>query len=315
MNRNKTKYVIGRMFSAVLLCFVILAMNIVGVNATELVLAADTVNLAENTVLSNPLIVVERYEVSGERIVPGEDFSLKLILKNYNAVKDATGVLVDISNPSGVAPVYGTVSQVYIGDIKAGESKEIELEYNSSTKIVDETLNFNVTIVTDSNENYVVMTVPVGADSPFNIVSASVPSEVKKGEYVNISLAFKVIGEDRVKDVVLTASANGEVIGSSQIGIINPGVTKTQQLLLSFDNVGEHVMDLNLEYVDDAGQKKGVLVGTAIIDVYEDMPEDVVPTIPENNNDGMEAVLLMGVSGMLILVIFLVVIIILKKNR
>lgn len=313
MNKKCFKNIIGHVL-ALTLAFGILWTGSIRVAATG---KTGTETGTETTeALSEPLIVVDYYEITNEKIVPGEDFALKLVLKNYNMNQSAKGVLIDISNPAGVAPVYGTISQVYVGDIGAGESKEVVIEYNSWTTIVGDTLDFNVTIISDSKENYAVLRVPVGVDSPFSIISVTAPSEVEVYDLATLSLTFKVLGEERVKDVVLTAMSDGVLIGSSQIGIISPGLTKTQQLLLSFVNIGEQAIDLNLEYVDEEGQKKITPVTTTTITVVEETPGTVIEPTPGNINNGeTESILFMGIGGMLILIVFLIFVIVMKKKR
>ena len=311
MNKKCFKNIIGHVL-ALTLAFGILWTSSIRVDAT----GKKGTETETTEALSEPLIVVDYYEITNEKIVPGEDFALKLVLKNYNMNQPAKGVLIDISNPAGVAPVYGTISQVYVGDIRAGESKEVVVEYNSWTTIVGDTLDFNVTIISDSKQNYAVLRVPVGVDSPFSIISVTAPSEVEVYDLATLSLTFKVLGEERVKDVVLTAMSDGVLIGSSQIGIISPGLTKTQQLLLSFVNIGEQAIDLNLEYVDEEGQKKVTPVTTTTITVVEETPGPAIDPTPGNINNGeTESILFMGIGGMLILIVFLIFVIVMKKKR
>ena len=313
MKKSKILNIIGRVF-AIVLSFAIVGMNTIKVAATgQTDVLTDT---SETVILTEPLIVVDYYEITNEKIVPGEDFTLKMVLKNYSTVASATGVLIDISNPAGVAPVYGSVSQMFIGDIGAGESKEVVIDYNSWTTILGDTLDFNVTIVSDTKQNYVVLRVPVGVDSPFSILNVSAPLSVEIYGLATLSLTFKVLGEDRVKDVVLTAYENGQLIGTSQIGIISPGLTKTQQLLLSFIEKGDHTVDLYLEYVDETGQKKTTQVTSTIITVVDKVVNPgVEPTPGVVQDDNMDTVLLMGIGGMIILIVFLVVVIVLRKNK
>lgn len=316
MNKVCVKNIMSR-FSVLVLSIVILGLSVINVHATGTETTESVQEETEMLSLSDPLIVVDHYEITDEKIVPGEDFTLKIVLKNYNMKQPAKGVLIDIDNPSGVAPVYGTVSQMYIGDIGAGESKEISIDYNSWTTVTSDTLDFNVTIVTDTNQNYVVLRIPVGSDSPFSVLSVTAPPSVQLNELVTVSVTFKVLGEERVKDVVLVANSGETRIGSSQIGILTPGITKTQQLLLSFNDLGEHTIDIALEYADESGQKQSASVVTTVITALARTIEDVPGQTPGNDvgNDGMETILLMGISGMLILVIFLVVIIVLRKNK
>lgn len=269
-------------------------------------------------VTTGPMVVIDSYEVTNEKVVPGEDFSLTLQLKNYNKREAAKEVLLDISNPDGVAPVYGTVSQVYVGDIGPGESREITIDYNSWTSITGDTLDFYVTVVTSVNQNYIVLRVPAGSDSPFSILGSNIPAEVGVNELANISLTFKVLGDENVGNVALTLNYNGEPISRSQIGALTPGTTKTQRLSTYFAQAGDYPLDLGLEYVDDAGQTQTDIVMSTTISVVE--KHDATTNNDSYNGNaiaenGADNLLLLGVSGIVILGIFLAVIVLLKKNK
>lgn len=277
-----------------------------------------TLNVEASEVLTGPMVVVDSYQVTNEKIVPGEDFTLSLVLKNYNMNEAADEVLLDISNPVGVAPVYGTVSQIYVGDIGPGESKEIDIEYNSWTTITGDTLDFYVTIVTSVNQNYITLRIPAGSDSPFSILGSNVPTEIAANSLATFSLTFKVLGEENVGNVALILSYNGEVISRSQIGALTPGTTKAQQLSTYFAQAGDYALELGLEYVDDAGQTQTVNVMTTMLSVTD--ADDVNTgndsyTGNDITDNGGENLLLLGVSGILILAIFLIVIMILRKNK
>ena len=61
------------------------------------------------------MLMVDKYTVENERIVPGQDFTLTLTLKNYSNTNTATNIMLNVENPEGVAPVHGTTSQVFVG--------------------------------------------------------------------------------------------------------------------------------------------------------------------------------------------------------
>lgn len=279
----------------------------------------SVVSAAEGQVQSAPLIMLEKYSITDEKIVPGQDFTLTLVLKNCGSVQSVSNVMIDIGNPDGVAPVYGTVSQVFVGNIRAGESKEITIDYNSWISIAGDTLDFNLTIVSDQATNYIILRAPVGADSPFSIISAPVSSEIEEGAKGSASLAFKVLGENNVRNVVMLLKENGEVIASSTIGIVTPGASKTQSMTFELETVGEHTVDLLLQYVDEADQTKEVLVGSVPVTVNPKEGISENPTEPAGDNDGESTdgtnIAIMGISGILILVICLLVVIVLRKNK
>lgn len=306
MRENRVKKYM-RIMAAVMAAVLLLGTNAMDAFAAEAVAAA-------------PMVVIDKYEVTDEKIVPGEDFTLTITLTNYNPTATAKEVLLDIDNPDGVAPVYGTVSQVFVGDIGPGESKEISLEYNSWTTIITNTLDFYVTVITSMNQNYIVLRVPAGSDSPFSVLSANVPESVVVNENLSLSVAFQVLGEDNVSNVALTVYHDGQQIADSQIGILTPGVTKTQQVSMSLPETGEYALELALEYMDTAGQDIVVPIGTALVSVVDSDSVDVEQNFiddsnVDDSNSETNAILLMGVSGILIIGIFLIVIIISRKNR
>lgn len=282
---------------------------------------SSTVSATEANGQEAPLIMVEQYAVTDEKIVPGQDFTLTLVLKNCSSSQTVSNVMIDISNPNGVAPIYGTVSQVYVGNISAGQSKEISLEYNSWTSIMGDTLDFNLTIVSDQATNYVVLRIPVGSDSPFSVTSASITSELREGEVGNAALSFRVLAESNVRNMSMVLKENGEVIASSMIGIVTAGTSKSQSLPFTLETVGEHAIEIILQYDDEVGQTQEVVVGVGQVNVLSSGSSggSSVNTDDSGMNGtedaGMNKIAIMGISGILILIICLLIVILLRKNR
>lgn len=268
---------------------------------------------------SVPKIGVEKYEVSYEKIVPGEDFTLTITLKNYSQKQAADDVIIDITNPSGVAPVYGTVSQVYVGDFAAGESKEISIDYISSTSITGDALDFYVTVLANQAQNYIVLRVPVGADSPFSIIATNVPTTAMENDTITASVTFKVIGDENVSNVAMTINANGAEIVNNVIGIMTPGSTKNQTLVFSFSEKGSYALDIGMTYIDSLGQSQFVPIGTKVITVTEKenttQDNNTQVYVEDTQNNQTHNIVLMGICGILILVLFLIVVIIARKKK
>ncbi len=265
-----------------------------------------------------PFIVVESYQVSEERIIPGEQFTLTLNLKNYSAVSTAHDVLIDIENPSGVAPVYGTVSQKFIGDIGPGESRQVSLEYDSWNTITRETLDFSVAIVSTNNTNYVMLRIPSGADNPFNVLDLSIPERLYATEMASASLSYRVLGEENVNNVVFSVEVDGEVLGTSQVGSITAGATKTQSVSFQFFGAGEYVLDFYVTYVTEEGVEDTVLLESRVVTVeaknlLQEQPGQMGTT--QDETDDNSKILILTLGGVLILAIFVVIAVILKKKR
>ena len=280
-------------------------------------LFGNDANAAEIIEQDMPKIILTKYEITNERIIPGEEFTLSITIKNYSKTKVAKDVLINIQNPEGVAPVYGTISQCYIEEINAEEEKVISFDYDSWTTVKSDTLDFYVTITENSKSDYAILRVPSSAAVPFSLLAVNISEEAKVGEYNSAAMTFKVLGEENVSDVVLNVSCNDKIIGSSQAGSITAGTTKSQSVTFILDSAGTYSLVLSLDYVDSDGQKLSVVMDTKKITVTEDNAQapstpklQVTTEINDTNN-----ILILGLSGVAILCIFVLIIIIIRKKR
>lgn len=261
-----------------------------------------------------PLLTVEKYEVTEGKIVPGNDFTLTLTLKN-NGSEPADDMLLNIDNPSGVAPVYGTTSQVFVKSIQPGERKDISIDYNSFLSITGEVLEFRITIV-GYNNNYVLLRIPTGSDSPFSVLSSSIPSEIQKGERVNASTTFTVLGTENVRDVALVLFVDGEEVNASAIGILTPGTTKTQNVSFDIFKEGTHPVDLYLRYQSETGENSDTLVSSTNVQVGEPKQDNGYhPTTMPQTQQSLSQQDSLVIGGVMILVVFFGVIIFATRRR
>lgn len=265
---------------------------------------------------SEAIVFIDKYEITNERIIPGESFTLSITLKNYSILQDAENVQIDIQNPSGVAPVYGSLSQLYIGEIKAGEEKIISFEYDSWTSIKSDTLDFIVFISSDTMSHSFTLRVPSSADIPFSLLAFDVPSKAYIGEYNSASLTFKVLGEENVSDIILNIECNNQIVGSSQAGSITAGTTKTQNTSFMINEAGNHILDLYLEYVTSDGEKNKVLIANKAIVVDEKSDYSIDNNIQDlQQKDNRNSMYILGISGILILTIFVLIVVIIRRRR
>ena len=272
------------------------------------------------------IVTVDEYQISNDKIVPGEDFTLTLTLKNYSKYTAANNVVVDISFPNGVAPVYGTVAQGYIDTIKANGSETISFSFNSFTTIDPDadTLDFSVFISADQMSNSIVLRVPCGSDAPFSIVSTSIPSEAAVSENVEASITFKVLGNENVSNMSLVITVDNIERTSSYIGIMTYGATKTQTSSVAFDEPGVYEIGLELVYTDASGITQHILASSSTITVSESGSSSNTISNGDNSNNqsdsqtnnGSNTLMIMGVSGVLIVLIcFIIVILVYRKKR
>lgn len=281
--------------------------------------AAAGMTQTEEIIWKDPFVVVESYELSHERIIPGEGFTLTLHLKNNSTTRTAQQALVDVTNPQGVAPVYGTVSQTYLGDMKPGEGRTVVYEYDSWPTITSETLDFAVVIASHGNTNYVTLRVPTGTDSIFHVMATNGPTAVYVNEAASASLNFRVLGDENVSNVVLRMDCNGETIGTSQVGSLSAGTTKTQSVSFVMTQAGEYTVDFYMEYMGADGSSKTEFLGTKTIEVAKKESADPNALLPGGDmaeeSPSNTSIIILVLSGILIFAIFVVSAVIMKKKR
>lgn len=275
---------------------------------------ANAINLE-----SSPYIMVESYELSNEKIIPGVDFTLTITLKNYSLSASAKNVLVDISNPAGIAPVYGTVSQTWVEKMGPGETATVSFDYTSSMDIKGDYLDFYVTMVGEVT-NYITMRVPVGSDSPFSVLAVNIPEQIGISGNSSASVSFRVLGDENVRNVALEFTLDGEPISKSSVGILTAGTTRTQSISVAGIAPGRFNASLILYYDDEVDQTQSVIVGSATVEVIDDTEveraQDNSADISDSNEESQSNnIVLLGAGGILILGIFTVVLLIVRKKK
>ena len=113
---------------------------------------------------------------------------------------------------------------------------------------------------------------------------------------------------------------NGESVSKSSIGILTAGTTRTQSISVTGFAPGQFNAELILYYDDETDQTQSVVVGSAIVDVINDIETDVVQEetteiVDANDDSRSDDIVLLGVGGILILGIFTVVLLIARKKK
>lgn len=261
-------------------------------------------------------VIIDSYSITNERIIPGEPFVITLVIKNASTSLSAKDTLVEIANPSGVAPEYGKVSEFFLGNLEPNESKTIELAYDSWTSISTDTLDFYVTISTVDRYHTTTLRIPAGAEKPFSVLSLEIPSTGTQWGSLSTSLTFKVLGEEDIKDVAYIVRVDGEEVVSSAIGIMKPGATKTSAAAFTISESGEHMVEVLLRYADEAGQVLYMDAGKQAITIEKGTAQPVAADGSEyvgGNTTGPNYVG-MGALAAVIVILFFTLVTILKKK-
>lgn len=267
-----------------------------------------------------PYVLVEGYRVTNEKIIPGEEFTLTLTLKNSSETLPAHNVMISVSNPSGIIPIYGEVSQQLIHKIEAQESIEVSFDYTSMSELVGDYLDFYI-MLEGAASNSVSLRIPMGVDSPFTILAFTVPATMYAGEMASTNVSFKVLGDANVRNVYLELQMNDTVISKSAIGTLTPGLTRTHNLSPMVSVPGNYEAKLILYYDDEADQTQSVVAGTASVtvekkpDIIDDGSNLEGNQTQQPSEEKYSKEVLMGIEGIIILLVCSVLVWIMRKKK
>jgi len=284
---------------------------------------------SSNTQFSIPIkkiaqLYVAGYEVTDTTIVPGNDFTLRVKVKNPSNDVTVKNVLVMITNPTGVIPQYGEVGTAVIESLEPGSIGEVSFRYSSDLNIKTSDLNFGVGVFYDNLSTSTQIRVPVGRMADFAVEEVSVPEQLIVGKAGYASAMMENLGETGVSNVVMVARCNGKDIATANIGTISAKTVKTQSFSLMFEEVGQYAVDLVLTYTNGEGQNKEFLMSSGIVQVVEEEdfvkkndPENAKPvdTSEPEQEEGNSNLLLLSVSGILLIGLCCVILILLYRRK
>lgn len=211
-----------------------------------------------------PYIIVDSYSYGGSSVTAGEEFTLKLKLRNTSTTNALVNIVMNIS-PMGVFSMASSSNTIYINQLQPGSIIEQEITLNAGlTKVTDDkdansidmkfTYQFTGTDVKKlqsgtSNES---ITIPVDFPDRFELGVPEQDSEAYVGEDFYISVPMVNKGRSSVYN--LTAFVRGD-------GLKNPGQT---QYIGNLAAGTESSADFSLQYLEP-GDYSGEIVVT-----YED---------------------------------------------
>ena len=269
-------------------------------------------------------LYVVGYEVTNETIIPGNDFALKVQVKNQSADVTVRDAVVVITNPSGVIPEYGKVGTALIESMAPGSTEEICLRYSSDSDIKTTELNFTVGVFYDNLSTSAQIRIPVGKMTDFAVEKSSMPEKMVVGTVGYASAMVENLEETGVSNVVMVARCNGNDIASANIGTISAKTYKTQSVSLMFEQEGQYAVDLLLTYTNGAGENKEYTISSSIIQVVaeEKMTDNAdganaIPADKQENEPekGISNLLLFSISGVLLIGLCCVILILLYRRK
>jgi len=285
--------------------------------------------LSSSTQFSIPIkkiaqLYIEGYELTNEAIVPGNEFVLKIKVKNQSSEVTVKNIMVMVTNPSGVTPKYGDVGTAVIETLAPGAMGEVSFRYSSDSDINTSDLNFGVGVFYDNLSTSTQVRVPVGKMTDFAVEGTSMPQKMTVGKVGYASAVVENLEETGVSNVVMVARCSGKDIGTANIGTISAKTRKTQSVSLMFLEKGQYMVDLLLTYTNAEGENKEYLIASEEIQVVaeeiyvnnnSEENTDLIDTPDPEQKNEISNVLLLSVSGVLLIALCCVILILLYRRK
>ena len=207
-------------------------------------------------------IIVESFSISQEAVVPGEEFELKLNVKNASDTAPVKSVLMTFSNDvQSVFTVYGQSDQVYIEDIAPKQVREVTLKLKAAENLVDTSVKFTLDFVyedqvSSENQNKSSIQLPVTTTSKFEIQNVSFPDKVYAGGKTRMRITYKNTGADDFYNITMNVTSNGgEDTEQYSLGSLVAGKVSYAEMYISLINSGEQDVVISFSYEDIEGNK------------------------------------------------------------
>lgn len=245
-----------------------------------------------------PYIIVDSYSYGGSSVTAGDEFTLKLKLRNTSTTNSLVNIVMNVS-PMGVFSMASSSNTFYINQLQPGSMIEREVTLKAGlAKVTDDDDANSIDIkftyqYAGSDANKLVsgsssesITLPVDFPDRFELGAPEQDSEAYVGEDYYISVPMVNKGRSGVYN--LTAYVRGDGLknpGQTQyIGNLNAGTESSADFSLQYLEPGDYSGEIVVTY-EDANMNPKELVSAFNVTV-EDMggDEPFEPEFPDGMN-------------------------------
>lgn len=250
------------------------AMVLVIMNVILCFLQSDVVYATNVKNTPKPRVLLEKYEITDGRLVPGSIVKMKMTFKNESTTVDAKDVLVTYNaTDNDIHPVFGASNQFYIDEISAGATRTVDVKMEvsedvnmmqmseESTESTSKNVKLSMTIKyrvplggEESNELDILL--PVTQECVLDIKNVSLADNVKLGADSLVSLVCANTGISSVYNVVM--HIQGEIPNNQKTSKIGNISTEAQQAIdyyITIQKGGKQTIKINFTYEDEDGNE------------------------------------------------------------
>lgn len=269
---------------------------------------ADTV--PEEVLRTKPQIIIESYQIIEGDLMPGSEGTLSLTFKNTSKTVDAYELVATyVSANSAIYPIYGDSNQIYVGDIGALESVDVEVPFMISDNVVSAAaMSFSMEyrgMNTQLYNNNVSIYIPISTRGVLEINNMSLAKTTTVGAKTMLSINYGNLGDETIYNAVMHVSGD---IGSEQqelvLGTIEPGAVVYQDFYVTFKTKGNQQISIDFTFEDKEGNQYNLEKRKLVTTVTEATVDENQMVTPETNTQGqINLSIVFMAAGIAILVI------------
>lgn len=230
-------------------------------------------------------IIVDSFETEPAKILAGQDFVLRVKMRNASSQITASNILFTF-DPENVSesPVFMTVNgsnSIVVNNLAPGATEVLEMHYSSSPSAEQRSYTVTITEQYDSPEyknakETVKIAVPIKQEARLNTNNIEImPNAIDVGDETNIM--FEINNTGKVLLYNVTAIFEGDSIQRSEnyIGNIKPGESGSVDAMVlgTAATMDDGMIKLIIQYEDESGTISTVEKEIQLF-VSEPMPEE-----------------------------------------
>ncbi len=221
-----------------------------------------TLFMSTNVEAATPRIMISDYEVSGNKVVSGENFDFKLTLKNESA-NPVKNIKVTVSTENGELLPRKGAGTAYVKEIKGGKEEEVSFEMAAAYGLEEKSYKLMIKIEYEGGGvSYSVdesVFIPVSLNQRLSVTDIYIAdNDYEVGDTVEISAIVNNLGTGNLYNVSAKVTGDNLVESENYVGNIEPGKSGTIDFLSKASAVSEQTRNSNhlyISYEDKSGKQ------------------------------------------------------------
>lgn len=208
-----------------------------------------------------PQIIIEGYYVKSGNVLPGNEFTIGVKLRNTSRKRAAYNILVTyLSKENSIYPVNEEANQKYLEKLGPNEIKEIEISLDTKSEIEEVVADLELEIkYQDSNNNNLSnvseIQIPIEREPELVINNITMSNETRVESKALLSVQYCNNGIEKIKDLVMKIEGDLEEKQIEvNLGNLSAMENKYLDYYVTFSKTGLKNLKVSFQYMDSNGE-------------------------------------------------------------